>query len=294
MNKFAEDLGHPEGPVRLSDGSWLVVEMRPDRNCVTKVSADGRDRRPIRTLGRPNGLAVDRHGTIWVADSNPAGLIELLPDGDVREIIRHCGAEPMLFCNDLCFGPDGMLYLTDSGMLLEDLAPNGKLREDYLTAPIDGRIYRVDPANYEIEKLASGLRFANGIAFDAAGRNVYVSESMTGNILCFPWDAGSLGEGRIFGNVHDPANQAPFKMADGMAFGEDGTLYVAVLGEGNIVLLDDAGSIKGRIKTNGSMPTNLAFGAPGERRIYVTEDEFGTIEMHDVDTDGVQLFNTAP
>jgi hypothetical protein len=28
---FAENLGEPEGPVALDDGSWLVAEMAPER-----------------------------------------------------------------------------------------------------------------------------------------------------------------------------------------------------------------------------------------------------------------------
>jgi hypothetical protein len=30
---FAENLGVPEGPVALDNGSWLVVEMAPERGC---------------------------------------------------------------------------------------------------------------------------------------------------------------------------------------------------------------------------------------------------------------------
>jgi len=36
--------------------------------------------------------------------------------------------------------------------------------------------------------------------------------------------------------------------------------------------------------------SNLAFGPSGEHRIYVTEDEFGVIEVHDVDTSGLPLY----
>jgi gluconolactonase len=44
------------------------------------------------------------------------------------------------------------------------------------------------------------------------------------------------------------------------------------------------------MKTEGSMPTNCAFGPPGSRKLYVTEDERGTLEVLDVDTDGFPLF----
>jgi gluconolactonase len=83
---FAENLGVPEGPVVLDDGSWLVVEMGPERGCVTQLDQDGHLGRVIARTGRPNGLAVDRDGTIWVAESREPSLIRLGMDGRVYRI----------------------------------------------------------------------------------------------------------------------------------------------------------------------------------------------------------------
>jgi gluconolactonase len=38
-------------------------------------------------------------------------------DGATRIVATGCQGEPFLFPNDLCFGPDGALYVTDSGVL---------------------------------------------------------------------------------------------------------------------------------------------------------------------------------
>ena len=45
-----------------------------------------------------------------------------------------------------------------------------------------------------------------------------------------------------------------------------------------------------RLPLEGKMPTNVAFGPPGERRIYVTEQGIGRIEVLDVETEGWPLF----
>jgi len=37
-----------------------------------------------------------------------------------RMVATGCNAEPFLFLNDLCFGPDGALYLTDSGVNIDN------------------------------------------------------------------------------------------------------------------------------------------------------------------------------
>lgn len=80
---------------------------------------------------------------------------------------------------------------------------------------------------------------------------------------------------------------------DGMAFSADGDLYVAVFGQGDVTVLGPDGSVRQRIRTKGRKPTNVAFGRPGDRRIYVTEDEHGNLEVFDAGTDGLRLHDTA-
>ena len=98
-----------------------------------------------------------------------------------------------------------------------------------------------------------------------------------------------MGPRQLFGNVVDPSNPAEIKGPDGMKFGADGNLYVAVFGQGDVTVLDPGGQVVKRIKTAGSMPTNLAFGPGGERKIYVTEVETGTVQVFDVETGGLPL-----
>jgi gluconolactonase len=74
-----------------------------------------------------------------------------------------------------------------------------------------------------------------------------------------------------------------------MAFGSDGNLYVTVFGQGDVTVLSPAGEVVQRIETQGSLPTNVAFG-PDEQRIYVTEDEFGRVETFEVGTGGSRLY----
>jgi len=128
---FTSGLSVPEGPVLLPDESWLVVEMGADRGCVTHISADGETKRMVARTGRPNGLAVDREGVIWVAESLVPSLLRLTLAGDVRVFLTECDGEPFVFPNDLAFGPDGMLYMTDSGIAIGEFAPDGQVRSDY-------------------------------------------------------------------------------------------------------------------------------------------------------------------
>jgi sugar lactone lactonase YvrE len=60
--------------------------------------------------------------------------------------------------------------------------------------------------------------------------------------------------------------------------------------QGDVTVLGSDGGVVKRIATEGNFPTNLAFGPRGSKQIYVTEVQFGTMEVHSVDTDGLPLF----
>jgi len=286
---FAEGLDHPEGPVLLPDRSWLVVEMGLERGCVTHISTDGKSKRVIAKTGRPNGLAVDNGGTIWVAESvNPPSLLRMTMDGHFEVVMTECEGEPFVFPNDLVFGPDGALYMTDSGIPYPEWS---KRRADYRTVQPDGRVYRIDLSSRAATELDSGILFTNGIVF-GPDMALYVNETLTGDVFRYRWEGGQIRpEREVLTNVIDP--EAPddvFKGTDGMAFGRDGRLYVTVFGQGDVTVLEQDGTLVQRLPLEGKSPTNIAFGPPGEKKIYVTEQGVGRMEVLDVDTEGLPLY----
>lgn len=288
---FCRGLAPSEGPVLLSNGDLAICEMAPpERGGVTRVRADGQGHKMIARTGRPNGMAIDAQGAFWVAETDPPTLLRVTPNGAVKTILSECDGEPLLFPNDLAFGPDDALYFTDSGILFKDFVPGGQVRPDYLTCPVDGRIYRFEPRTGRIRKLESGGRFTNGIAFGPDGA-MYTTETLSGMIHRYEWREGGLGRKEPFANVLKvpPEQSSSIAGPDGMAFGVNGHLYVAVFGQGDVTELDSSGRVIQRIKTDSPMPTNVACGPSGSRRIYVTEMAQGEMEMFDVDTDGLPL-----
>lgn len=284
---FCTGLALPEGPALLDDGSWLFTELALERGCVTHVDATGATKRVVARTGRPNGIAVDRAGTIWVAESLDPSIVRLGLDGEAETWASSCEGEPLLWPNDLCLGPDEALYVTDSGIRVTDFLDGDRPRADHASLQLDGRVCRFELSGGEGRMIDRGLQFANGIAF-GPDEALYVNETMTGNV--YRYEPASGWRRELFGNVLDPDfDSRGLRGPDGMKFDADGRLYVTVFGQGDITVLDSSGRVIERIPTVGNAPTNVAFGPAGSRAIYVVEDEYGQVEVHDARADGLAL-----
>lgn len=289
---YTEGLLGPETPRLSKENEWYAVEMGGDPGSVVKLSPDGSTFARLARRGRPNGLVVDQTGKIWIADTHPDPSLVLLDvEGKLEVFTRGPADEPFLFPNDLCFGPDGLLYMTDSGILLNDWAPGGQLRPDWDKAKFDGRVYQINLETGDVKKLDSGIKFTNGIAIGPDG-HLYANEMVTGDIFKYELKGGGyVGPRQVYGNSMAPDWKSEgFRGPDGMAFGADGRLYVAMFGQADVTVLDTSGKIQTRMPTEGQFPTNVAFGPDGEKRIYVTEAEKGRIERFDVDQRGARVY----
>jgi gluconolactonase len=276
MAVFHPGLMNPEGPLPLADGSFLLVEMHESRGWVCRVWKD--KKQVLAKTGRPNGLALGADGTLWVAESmNPPSLLRMDMEGNYEQFLREGDGVEFLFPNDLVFGPDGALYMTDSGMYRPNIlkVPTEQRRN----MPMDGRVFRVDLQRKSARLLTRGLYFANGIAFAPDGRHLYVSTTNDGNLWRFPWTDGTLGERERVANLLDPAKEPRFRGCDGMKFGPDGNLYVAMVWQGDVTVVSSTGRILRRIPTHGDGPTNVCF---VDKKLYVTDQGVGALEVHEV------------
>ena len=284
---FCENLEHPEAPALQADGSWLIVQMKMGQGEVCQVSADGKSIQTIKKTGRPNGLLVDDEGSIWVAETWEPSLIKISPDKSVRVISRGNPDKLFMWPNDLVWGPDGAIYMTDSGVSVHDLLmPNGPDPKVW-QGSMDGRLYRIDPITEEVECLDSGFRFINGLAFGLDGC-LYVAETVTGHIYRYEFtDQLDVNSRTLFASVIDKTGPKRVVGPDGIKFDDEGNLYAAIFGQGHIAVVAPSGNIMRRITTKGSCPTNLAFGPKGSGKLYVTEYQRGQIETLTVLNDGL-------
>jgi gluconolactonase len=289
---FVDGLNDPETPRRLRDGSWMVVEMRQPGK-ITRISADGKQIQRIATVEKPIGLAIGPSDTLWVAATLPEpSVLRVSLSGSIEIFSKSAEGKRFLHPNDLCFGPDGRLYVTDSGIRPDEWEKDGAVRTDYRDATYDGRVYQIDIQTGRIRIVDSGIRFTNGIAF-GPDKDLYVNEMVTGNVYRYPFGRnGEIGHRELMGNVLDQEwKGAGFRGPDGMCFDSEGFCYCAVYGQTDVTVLSPSGLASRRIETRGREPTNVSFGLVEEKRLFVTEKQFGAIECFDIDAVGAPIYH---
>ena len=108
---------------------------------------------------------------------------------------------------------------------------------------------------------------------------MYVTATASGLVYRYEWKSdGTLGPRENFSDLIDRSQPAGFVGGDGLALGQNGYLYCAVVGQSDITMLDTVGSVVERIPVGGKQPTNVAFGTEGSGDIYVTVKDAGTLE----------------
>ncbi len=285
MNEtIAIGLRLPGGLVALPDGRLALVEMDASRRCLKLFDSSGASEEVCRIGGTPAGVAVDGNGCFWVAGGPESSILRLSPQGRVLQVIEGGADGPFLHPNALAFGPDRLLYMTDSGIRLADLLEGGHVHPDFFKAAYNGRVYQIDPAEGRVIRvLAAGLLLAGGIAFDADGL-LYYSETLTGKIYR-----------QVVGGRHETFAQSMTSPAvnvlrgpSGLAFDRSGVLYCAMYGLGEICLIDTEGRMAGHIRTNGARSGNIAFTVDG-KHLLVSEQEKGVVEKITAPRPGLPL-----
>lgn len=284
---FVEGLEYPESVLILNDGSLIISEVGQERGRLVRIAASGKERHVFAQVDRPNGILQDNHdGSIWVAETREPSLIRLNPDGSLAERLSEGSESPFLWPNDMTLGPDGAIYLTDSGIRVADLITEGGADPEVWEGPMQGKLFRIDPVSKQVDCLDDGFRFVNGIAFAPDGK-LYLSESVTGNIYRYPFtDKLEVSSREWFVSVTDTAGPCRVVGPDGITFDREGNLYVAMFGQGHVATVYPNGDIHRTIVTRGPCPTDVVFGAKGSKRLYITEYQRGRVETTEVSNEG--------
>jgi gluconolactonase len=263
VRRLSIGVGFTEGPVITDTGE--IVHVSIDEGRLYRIDSSGTSTVLADLAGGPNGACPGPGGEIYVAQNGgnwmlgtgtapktESGVQAVDMDGNVRWVTT----EP-LAPNDLCFGPDGALYITD---------PTRRRTYD------DGRIWRYDPVSGVAAVLYTVPWFPNGIAFGLEEDRVYVASTGDCRIVTLAID----GSGATV-----PFVEMERGYPDGMAFDVEGNLLVGANSHtpgvpGDIQVFDRSGRLIECIPVGPNCRyTNLA----------ISED--GTLVVSDSDGGGI-------
>ena len=263
VRQLSQGVGFTEGPVITGSGEIVYVSI--DQGRLYRIDSRGATEVMAQLLGGPNGacpgpgeeIFVAQNGGNWMLGGGSvprteSGVQAVSPGGDVRWVTTA-----PLAPNDLCFGPDGLLYVTDPTR-----------RRTYN----DGRIWRCDTATGEAEILETVGWFPNGIAFGLEDDRIYVASTGDSRIISLPLDGSGRPEVFV---------QMDRGFPDGMAFDVEGHLLVGANSHapgipGDIQVFDRSGHIVDVIGLGPNCRyTNLAIA--GDGTLVVSDSDGGAI-----------------
>jgi len=261
-----------EGPAFDRAGNLYVVNIPAGQ--ILKVDAAGKFSLVAEYDGEPNGLAIHKDGTFYIADHR-RGLLTLDPaTGTVKTLIDRPRREGFKGLNDLTFSSSGELYFTDQGQSgLHD--PTGRL---WRWTEKDG-----------LDLLLDNIPSPNGLVVSLDERLLYLAVTRANAVWRVPLRArGGVGRVGVYLNLSGGAGP------DGMALDENGGLMVAHIGMGSVWHFNEAGRPVGELPScMGNMPTNMAFGGADGKTVYITESHTGTVLRAQVGVAGKKLYSHA-
>ncbi len=192
-----------------------------DDGGIVRIRSGGVPEVVANTGGRPLGLAVGRDGRLLICDSH-RGLLRLDPaTGHLETLVREVAGRPLTFCSNVVESSDGTIYFTESTSRFH--------YEYYKGAVLEGRpcgsLFRrgIDGT---VTTLATGLRFANGVALSADESALVVAETTACRVSKYPLTGSGVGE-------PVPLVQNLPGYPDNISLAPDGRIWVALVSDRN-------------------------------------------------------------
>ena len=203
-----------------------------------------------------NGIRFDRKGNMFLADYTGHNIL-IIPAGT---------STPKVFAHNPNVNQPNDIAITDNGTLFAS-DPDWQNNT--------GQLWRIS-SNGDVTLLDKDMGTTNGIEVSPDNRTLYVNESVQRRVWAYDLDtAGDISNKRLFFQFADHG-------LDGMRSAQNGNLYIARYGAGEIAVISAAGDLVHTYKLKGKRPTNVAFGGDDGRTLYVTMQDRQTVEFFSV------------
>ncbi len=249
------------------------------------------------------GPAVDIAGNLYAVNFQRQGTIGIVtPQGDASVVIDLPKGS---IGNGIRFGKDGNMYVADyTGHNILKIGMSTKqvslfAHDSTMVQPNDiaitnrntffasnpnwkagtGSVWYANKKG-KIKMMEGNMGTTNGIEVSPDNKRLYVNESVQRNV----WVYRIKGNGRLR-NKKLLIEFADHGM-DGMRCDSKGNLYIARYGKGVVAIVSPEGKLIREVKLIGEKPTNIAFGGPDGKTVYVTMQDKGNVEYFRTDTAG--------
>jgi gluconolactonase len=243
-----------EGPNVDTNDNLYVVNYKKD-GTIGLVHQDG-DVELFATLPQGstgNAIMIDKEGNFFIADFTGHNILKLNPA--TKEFSVYCHSDKFNQPNDITITSKGELYASD---------PNWKAKT--------GQVWRIDGQG-KATIAAQNMGTTNGITLSPDEKILYVNESVQRKVWAFDVDRkGNLSNKRLF-------HEFPDFGLDGMKTDLEGNLYVTRHGKGTVVIFSRDGNILHEVQMKGKWTSNLTFGGPDGKTVFVTLQDRKCVEM---------------
>jgi gluconolactonase len=264
-----------EGPSFDRRGNLYCVDIPFGR--IFRVDPKGNWDLIVQYNGWPNGLKIHKDGRIFIADYK-RGLMLLDPKtGKIEPYLETAFSEGFKGLNDLHFADNGDLYFTDQG-------------QTGIADP-SGRVYRLRAASNgnagELQRLVDNAPSPNGITLNTRNTHVYVAITRSQQIWRLPLMAGGTPSKTGVAIQLSGGHAGP----DGIETDEEDGMVVCHLGVG--IWRFDSNCLPTHLVHPGRqhrLMTNIAFGGPKRKTLYITDSLNGEILTAEMPVAGKKMF----
>ena len=210
---------------------------------------------PAGSIG--SAIRFDRNGRMYIADYKGHNVF-VIDNGQIEPRV-YFHSDTFNQPNDLTLAQNGTIYASD---------PSWKRR--------DGQVWRIaagSDGTVQGEVMVSGRKMGttNGIDLSPDGRTLYVGESESRELWAYRIEGPRLVAPRLIKRFED------FSL-DGLRTDVEGRIFVTRILKGTVAVLSPDGKVEREIVLRAKEPTNLAFGGPDGKTVFVAQRQGGFIE----------------
>jgi gluconolactonase len=259
-----------EAPSFDREGNLYFVDIPFGR--VFRLSPQGKCEIVCEYDGWPNGLKIHKDGRIFICDYKRGLILMDKERGEIEAILATRNSESWKGLNDLIFAADGACYFTDQG-------------QTGMHDPT-GRVYRLRPDG-GLDLLLNTVPSPNGIVLNMKENRLFVAVTRQNAV----WRCPIMTDGSVSKVGTYLQLSGGHGGPDGMALDQEDGILVCQLGVG-IWRFDSDGMPTHLIESCvGHHMTNVAYGGPENKTLFITEADTGSILTCEMPVPGKVLYS---